>query len=728
MAKTYLLDGQGAPFKNNIRFLGAKPLDGRAVVDSYSDIEGNKYIKTFTNTVDDTEYASYYPGMLVVTKDTGKLYVLATDGLFKEVTPDLSKVLGSISVDFYRNALEKAKSDNIGQIIYVKTTTYKKGEGYTEDKSEADKDENGKVTEYSAAPYIVIGSGQLQKLEASTASGDISADLRQLAGTVAEIDEAYKKADGELDGRIDDIEETIGNSEGGLIKDIADLKQADIDLDNKFDNYYDITTANGKYATKDEFNPVKETVDGLSNVYLSKKDAETAYETIENVKLVDNKVATHAQLISDLSTNLSTVSGAVDALSNNVYTKEDADTAFKLSWDKGNLNSETGIKSYTFTQGSETFTIDIPKELFITDGEVVDLAEGEVEGEAAGTYIKLVLNNLENTPLYIAADSLVDEYTANEEAYLTLTGRQFSVKYDALKNQISADIKASEVYFENSKVETLTSNITASYTAAIATAQQAAIDAAATAAESLYVTQGDYAGYQEELSNTFAGINGEISGLSKTVGENSEGLTAVQSTVTSLINTVSGNTNAINDIKVTILGSETVTGLVSIINNHTTEIGNIKEAAEGTVKGIKLTDTNTVTADENGIVTILTTDSLNDENTSKLVTIAAVKDEINSKAKVIIEDTDPVTDLSAKNIYIIGSDDTGYNGKVLGKDGKLHTLGAETYVGKEDYASETAAGLMTSADYNFLHSFERINDEDFRGIGILPTVENQPEN
>ena len=35
-----------------------------------------------------------------------------------------------------------------------------------------------------------------------------------------------------------------------------------------------------------------------------------------------------------------------------------------------------------------------------------------------------------------------------------------------------------------------------------------------------------------------------------------------------------------------------------------------------------------------------------------------------------------------KNIYIIGNDDTGYNGKVLGGDGKLHTLGAETYVGK----------------------------------------------
>ena len=35
---------------------------------------------------------------------------------------------------------------------------------------------------------------------------------------------------------------------------------------------------------------------------------------------------------------------------------------------------------------------------------------------------------------------------------------------------------------------------------------------------------------------------------------------------------------------------------------------------------------------------------------------------------------------------------------------------------------------MTSTDYNLLHSFERIDDEDLRGIGILSSVENQPEN
>lgn len=710
MAKTYLLDGQGAAFKNVIRFIGDKPLDGRAVVDSYSDIEGYAYKTTFTNDDNGSPIISYYPGMLVVTKDTGKLYVLATDGLFKEVTPDLSKVLGSISVDYYRNALEKAKSDNIGQIIYVKVTTYKKGEGYTEDETEADVDEiTGKTTEYSAAPYIVIGAGQLQKLEASTASGDISADLRQLSALVAAIDEAYKAADNALDLRIQDIEGTIGDSEKGLVKDIADL-------DAKFANYDTIDVAGQKYAPKADFETVQETVEAIPNTYLSKDDASGTYETKENVKLVDDKVATHAQLISELSTNLNTVSQAVDALANNVYTTEQANEAFKLTWDNGKLNSETGIKSYTFTQGEETFTIDIPKELFITDGTVVDLVEGEVEGKAAGTYIKLILNDLVNTPLYIAANSLVDEYTANEEAYLTLSGRQFSVKYEALKNKISADIEASDLYLKKSAVEGITNNITASYTAAIATAQQAAIDAAAESADKLYVKQSDYDSDQAGLSSSISGISGNLANLTREVGELDERLGATINTVTSLINTVSANTNAIADIKVTILGSETVTGLVNIVNTHTNDIAGIKEAAQGTVKGIKLTDTKTVTADKDGIVTILTTDSLNDEDTSKIVTIAAVKEEINNKAEVIIVTADPVTNLSTKNIYIIGNDDTGYNGKVLGGDGKLHTLGAGTYVGKEDFASETTNGLMTSTDYNFLHSFIRIEDDELTEI------------
>lgn len=113
MGKSYLPDGQGAIFKNIIRFAGGTPLDGRVVVDTYNDIAGNNYKELFTH----EGVESFYVGMLVVTKDTGKLYVLTeevetstelneageeiivsnTVTAFKEVTPDLTEIEGDIA-------------------------------------------------------------------------------------------------------------------------------------------------------------------------------------------------------------------------------------------------------------------------------------------------------------------------------------------------------------------------------------------------------------------------------------------------------------------------------------------------------------------------------------------------------------------------------------------------------------------------------------------------------
>lgn len=94
MAKTYLPAGGGLTFKPILRFVGPLPLDGRGVVDSLKDISGQAYKTTFGGS-EFEDVASYYEGMLVVTKDTGKLYVLHGD-TFKEVTPDLSGIQGTL--------------------------------------------------------------------------------------------------------------------------------------------------------------------------------------------------------------------------------------------------------------------------------------------------------------------------------------------------------------------------------------------------------------------------------------------------------------------------------------------------------------------------------------------------------------------------------------------------------------------------------------------------------
>ena len=89
---------------------------------------------------------------------------------------------------------------------------------------------------------------------------------------------------------------------------------------------------------------------------------------------------------------------------------------------------------YEFKQGTTTIgTINIPKELVVQSGEVVVNPDGQI----AGTYIKLILQNV-NDPLYIDVAKLVDVYTSQQNA----TQEQLSI--DA-SNVNSATIVAGSI-------------------------------------------------------------------------------------------------------------------------------------------------------------------------------------------------------------------------------------------------------------------------------------------
>lgn len=718
MAITSFQGRSTAVFKNVIKFVGGAALDGRTVVDTYSDISGENYKSLFTFEDNGSWVASYYTGMTVVTKDTGKLYVLTTDGVFKEVSPD---VLGSLSENTYADAVAKATSSNIGQIIYVKKTTYKKGDAYTDVESEADVDLNGKVTEYSAAPYIVIGTGQLQKLEASVATGDISADLRELSGTVASLDEYVKQQDDILEGKIKAISDIIGNAEEGLVGDIAELQEADKELTAKFNNYYTTTEADNTFVKNAEFTSLKETVDDIPNVYLSKTEASSTYETQENVQRIDDKVATHTQLISDLSANINTVSGAVDALSKNVYTIESAKSAFNIDV-SNSIDNESGIKSYVISQGTSTFTIDIPKDLMVKSGEVVDLAEGEVDGKPAGTYIRLVLNNSEGTYIYIAADSLVDEYTALEDGYIDISNREISIKYDDLEKAIitTADNKYVKVDDLEGIESGLTATITKAYTDAIATAQQAAINSAVATANKYAddikkSLEESIEEFTTDIGNDISGISGSVDSLTERVSENEQSI----GTINSNIATLSSQVKTLEDTV-----GNTSTGLVYAVTTNTTDIENIKGDIEGVIKTVVVAE-HTLTAGANGTITIPTATTLDVENNNAVVTVTAVKNIITGKANVVIGEQDPENP-KRENVYFVGSDGNGYVTKVLGSDGNLYIAGDTYFVRNTDLASATANGIMRAEDYTLLHSITSITTTELNGI-LYPEEEQEPE-
>lgn len=61
-------------------------------------------------------------------------------------------------------------------------------------------------------------------------------------------------------------------------------------------------------------------------------------------------------------------------------------------------------------------SINIPKDMVVESGTVVELADGDVEGYAAGTYIKLVLANATNDTLYINVGNLIEYVTSGSQA------------------------------------------------------------------------------------------------------------------------------------------------------------------------------------------------------------------------------------------------------------------------------------------------------------------------
>lgn len=107
--------------------------------------------------------------------------------------------------------------------------------------------------------------------------------------------------------------------------------------------------------------------------------------------------------------------------------------------------TEGYLKSYELRKDGVKVgvSIDIPKDLVVTAGEVKTVEEENVPYEGAvvsDLYLQLTIAN-QATPVYIPVKKLTDVYTAG--AYLTLSGTgEFAVNYDQLKGKINTDLVA----------------------------------------------------------------------------------------------------------------------------------------------------------------------------------------------------------------------------------------------------------------------------------------------
>ena len=257
------------PFASAIKPTGAQPLDDRTVVKSFSDLLS-----------DETFGLAKYNGMLVAVVDDQQVYMLIND---KNSTSEESWVAvgsgnGSLAVETYTEAVELATNDNIGQVIYVKTKS----------SYDADGEGEGEAVEYEAAPYIVIGEKSLMKLAASSASGSIEGEVAELTTKI-----------GTAEQDIDNLEAVVGDSENGLVKDVADLKTA---VDNIEVPVKDVTVDGNSvlneegvavitlpslepYATKEGLKEVSDNLTGVEGRVTSAETRITEVETAVSTKV-----------------------------------------------------------------------------------------------------------------------------------------------------------------------------------------------------------------------------------------------------------------------------------------------------------------------------------------------------------------------------------------------------------------------------------------------------------
>lgn len=345
------------------------------------------------------------------------------------------------------------------------------------------------LSRYDEKMKAFLAAADAEVLAAAKAHAEGLADNYDAAGTAAT--KVQELAEGAVADNAAAIAKLNGNAstEGSVAKAIADAKaliDADVDgVEAKADaNAGEITGLKGRMdAVESKAQGNADEITGLKGRMDTAEDDIAAIE--EDIGNVDELETTNKDIVAAINEVRNSVSaGGVSS----AVTMTSATTTDGM------------LKSYTIKQGENVVgTIDIPKDMVVESGSVVNLAEGEVTGYAAGTYIKLVLANVAE-PLYINVGTLVDIYTAQANA------AQVQINIDSATRVISATIVAgsigsteladnavvtAKIADKNVTKAKLSTEVQASLDKADAAAPQTALDAEverATAAEAKALT------------------------------------------------------------------------------------------------------------------------------------------------------------------------------------------------------------------------------------------------
>ena len=200
---------------------------------------------------------------------------------------------------------------------------------------------------------------------------------------------------------------------GVKLEDLATDEELKAVSDKADENAEAIEVLNGDETTVGSVKKaVKDASDAINSKIGEVEDGKTVMGIIQNIQENAYDDTEIKDTIGDLTTLGTTEKGSlVGAVNEVVDSVADAVDGAKVTIST-DTTTEGYLKSYTIKQGETVLsTIDIPKDLVVTSGEVVV----DPDADHTGTYIKLTSANQE-APIFINVKDLCDVYIAQQNA------------------------------------------------------------------------------------------------------------------------------------------------------------------------------------------------------------------------------------------------------------------------------------------------------------------------
>lgn len=658
--------------------LSPTPVDETSIFSSYADAV--KY--ALGDGSDDRGFGVVaYPGQIISVYENSKVsvYVVQEDKTLKAVGSGVE----SLTVNTY-SQLGAISEPVLGQIVKV---TNQEGD-------------------YLAGLYIYNGSS-FDRIGTSTGNTD------EIAGLKSDIET--------IENDIDSIKRDIyvTDSESNLVLDIYTKSETDTKLSDTLKDYATTESVNntleGYATTSDLTTGLSSKVDSSTfETYQSSVESTYATKKALNDGLAGKSDSTHNH--DDKYASKSEFDDYKETVANiGTYTIEKTDSVeYSAVYQLYNVNgtNKTAVGP----------AINIPKDMVVSGGEVVELNDGEVEGLDAGTYIKLTLANSTNDTLYIPAAKLVDTYSGS--TYINVEDYTISLDTETLATDLSSKTAFTNKYYTkeafNTDKEELTNTLKGYADTA---AENAKSEAIADIDDKLkgYAKTSDLSGYVS--TETY---NAKVEELGEAISENASDIETLSSKVDTLETNHGTLSGKVTDLETNHGTLSTTVG--ELQSSHDTLSSAVESLGTEVVKTIKLGE-NTYTP-ENNTVTINLASAINDENSSLIPTVKAVSDAIDSinsgKVSISVGVLPDVAEAKENVIYISG--DAGSRKETIKIGESFYELGSDTYATKDpaeakildhtgtDVIYAGRDGLMTAADKTKLDNLVHITPDELRLI------------